>query len=397
MKTTLTPQFIASAKAEPNTERSIYWDQGQKGFGLMVTGAGRKSFVVQYRSGKISRRMKISADLKLGEARSQARMILGDVAKGHDPLQERRKAESAAENTLASIVAEYFRREGGKLRTSAARESILRRLVLPTLGAQQIDTIRRSQIVKLLDKIEDANGAPMATGALACLRRVLRWHASRSGDYRSPIVPGMARTTPAELARSRTLSDDEIRAVWAAASQMKNSFGTLLRFLLLTATRLHEASRMTRSELDGDVWTIPAARYKNGCDHVVPLSAAAKAIVDSMPVINGSDWIFTNNGRQAVDGMSHYKRKIDELSGTSGWRLHDLRRTSRSLMSRAGVNSDHAERCMGHLQPGVKGVYDRHAYLDEKRQAFEALAALIERILDPPKDNVVALREASTR
>jgi integrase len=74
------------------------------------------------------------------------------------------------------------------------------------------------------------------------------------------------------------------------------------------------------------------------------------------------------------------------------WTLHDLRRTARSLMSRASVPSDHAERCLGHVLPGIRGTYDRHEYLAEKRHAFAALAALVERIVNPPTANVVALR-----
>jgi integrase len=76
-----------------------------------------------------------------------------------------------------------------------------------------------------------------------------------------------------------------------------------------------------------------------------------------------------------------------------GWRFHDLRRTARSLMSRAGVPSDHAERCLGHVMPGVRGTYDRHEYYEEKRHAFEALAGLIERIINP-QPNVVVMRDA---
>ena len=73
------------------------------------------------------------------------------------------------------------------------------------------------------------------------------------------------------------------------------------------------------------------------------------------------------------------------------WTLHDMRRTARSLMSRAKVPTDHAERALGHVIGGVRETYDRHEYLDEKRQAFDALAGLVALILDPPAENVVRL------
>src|SRR5262249_58574581 len=93
------------------------------------------------------------------------------------------------------------------------------RLVFPTLGARPIDDIGRSDIVRLLDKIEDASGPVMADRTLAYLRKVLNWHATRSDTFRSPIVRGMARTKPAERARDRILTDAEIRAIWRATER----------------------------------------------------------------------------------------------------------------------------------------------------------------------------------
>ena len=374
MRTKLSPQFIASAEAKSGAERTIYWDDDLPGFGLMVTANGARSFVVQYRANGRSRRQTISAQLKLREARKEAQAIMGKVAKGGDPLDEKRKAAAAADNTLQSVCENYFAREGKKLRTVSDRQRTLHRLVYPKLGARQIDEIERKDIVRLLDKIEDENGARMADITLAYLRKVLNWHAART-EFRSPIVRGMARTKPAERARDRILSDDELRKVWKAAGKMQNAFGSYVQFTLLTAVRRTEAIRMRRSELErGDLWVIPAARYKTKRDHAVPLSQAARAVLDSMPVINNGDLVFTHDGKRAIGAIAKSKRKLDQLSGVTGWTIHDLRRTARSLMSRAGVPSDHAERCLGHVINGVRGIYDRHEYQKEKAEAFEKLA-----------------------
>jgi integrase len=101
--------------------------------------------------------------------------------------------------------------------------------------------------------------------------------------------------------------------------------------------------------------------------------------------------LFTTDGERPFSGYSKAKAKFDADCGVTGWTLHDLRRTARSLMSRASVSADVAERCLGHVISGVRGTYDRHAYFDEKKRAFEALAALIDRIVNPPADNVVSL------
>jgi integrase len=146
---------------------------------------------------------------------------------------------------------------------------------------------------------------------------------------------------------------------------------------------------MHRGELNGTEWVIPAERYKNKIDHLIPLSPQALALLPAE-----GEWMFSISGSGPIGGFSDHKRRFDEASGVKDWRLHDLRRTARTLMSRAGVNADHAERCLGHVIPGIRGVYDHHEFVEEKRQAFEALAAQIDRIVNP-RENVVPLRSAA--
>ena len=393
MKRKLTEDFVTKAKVM-GADRTIYWDETEPGFGLMVTAGGHRSYVVQYRAGKVSRRLTIKGVLKVADARKQARAVLGSVAKGHDPLTERRKDTAAATNTLKAIAQEYFAREGGRLRTMDERQATFERLIFPKFGARQIDSIRRSEIVRLLDRIEDENGAVMADHALAYLRRLMTWHAGRSDEFRSPIVRGMARTSPKERARQRILTDDELRAVWKAADDSGSVFARLVQLIVLTATRRNEAARLRREELSGDEWIIPAARYKGRQDMLVPLTPAAMAVLGKVPVLRqGKGYVFTTDGDRALGGFSKFKRDFDRRCGVTDWTLHDLRRTARSLMSRAGVSPDHAERALGHVLPGIRGVYDVHEYRDEKRRAFEALAGQIERILNL-QENVVPLRSA---
>ena len=395
MQVRLTPAFVAKASAvdaegKP-VERVIYWDTQTKRFGLMVTANGHRGYVVQYRMGRRSHRMKIDGALSLDKARQRARQLLGQVANDKNPLAERREKAAAGENTFKSIAEEYLRREGKQLRSIDQRRAMLERLVYPTLGADQIDEVRRTEIVRLLDKIDDERGPVMADRTLATVRRIMNWHAGRSDRFLSPIVRGMARTKPNERTRERTLTDDELRAVWRAGEGAHRPFGYLVQFILLTATRRSEASAMRRTELSGRDWLIPAARYKTKSDFLVPLSGTARALLDKIPSIGGGDFVFTTGGRKSISGFSKWKDRFDKACGVSGWTLHDLRRTARSLMSRAGVPSDHAERALGHVLSGVRKTYDRHEYYAEKQGAFEALAAQIDRIIRP-QENVVSLR-----
>jgi integrase len=379
MKHRLTPAFVKDPPPPPEgREKVIYWEDS---FGLMVTASGHKSFVVQYRAGRVSRRMHFKKGLNLSDARKLAKSVLGSVAKGEDPLTERRRAAAASTTTLRAVTEEFEKKEGGKLRTGQQRQRALERLVLPRFGHRQIDTIKRSEIVRHLDKIEEENGPHMAQATLAFLSRLFNWHASRDDDFLTPIRRGMSRTKMSDYARDRTLSDDELRAVWRAAEATEGFFGYLVRFILLTATRRNEAAGMTRPEMSGSDWLIPAPRMKGKVEHLIPLPKAAKAIVDEMPNIGA--YMFSVDGRRPVGNLDPYKARLDKASGVTGWRLHDLRRTARSLMSRAKVLPDIAERCLAHKIGGVRGVYDRYAYRTEKAEAFEALAGLVEMILNP--------------
>ena len=231
----------------------------------------------------------------------------------------------------------------------------------------------------------------------------MTWHASRHDAYASPVLPGMSRIKPSERARTRTLDDRELRLVWKAAASLASPYGYLARFLMLVPVRLREAAWLPRSELSADgTWTLPAERNKSGRDVVLPLSAAAQDLLAEVPQI-GSKWIFTFDGRKPINDFARGKQAVDaavleilreqdpSAEQVPRWVFHDLRRTGRSLMSRCGVPSRHAEAALGHTIRGVEGVYDRHSYIEEKRQALEALAARIARILEPSA-NVVPLR-----
>ena len=344
----LTDTFCKTRKAEKQTD---FFDDVVYGLALRVSPTA-KSWTVHYSrpSGKRARlTLGRYPALSLATARTKAEEAKAAIADGRDP-------KPTAANTLRAIVDEYFRREGPALRSATPRRSVFDRLVLPILGDRSINDIRRSEIIRLLDDIEDNNGPGAARVTSAYLGKVFNWHASRDDDFRSPIVRGMAK--PKLKARDRILSDDEIRLVWSADAGL---FGRYLKFLLLTAVRRNEAAQMTPAEVVGSVWTIPAFRMKAGVEHVVPLSPAALAVLPQ-------------GGFNGV-GHSRLKREFDAAVPLPHWTLHDLRRTARSLLSRAGVSPDVAERCLAHAIGGVRGVYDRHAYLEEKRLAFEALAA----------------------
>jgi integrase len=365
-----------------------------RGFGIRVTAAGVRSFVMNYSIARRERRYTIGRwpDWSVLQAVKEARDLRQRIDRGENPLDGRRKQDGATTTTLKAICEEYINGDGKSLRTAEWREQVLKRLVYSELGARRIGDIKRSDIVRLLDKIEDENGATMADRTLAVVRRIMNWHALRSDDFRSPIVRGMGRVNLKKRARVRVLIDEELRAVWRAAEASTGPFGRLVRFILLTGARRTEAAAMAWIELGGE-WRLPGARNKTKVDLVRPLSAEARAVLPAK--VDGCDYVFTTDGAKPISGFTKFKLAFDKASGVTGWTLHDLRRTARSLMSRAGVPADHVERCLGHIMPGVRDVYDQYEYLEEKRDAFNKLAALIMEIINQtmrsPNENVLEL------
>lgn len=383
---------IGVAKLRPQGERYETRDAGCRGLRVIVQPSGHKSFHLRYWHRGKGHNMAlgsvlegategatppaIGAPLTLADARMLATTVLREIKSGRDPALLRRSGP-AADDSVEAIAADYMTREGGKLRSGKRRRYDLN-LMCESLGQRPIGDVKISDLARARDRIEADHGASAADRALASWGTLAGWHASRSDDYRPPVI---RRLRIKQEARERTLTDAELRKVWRAAGDMGAPFGAFVRFLLLTACRRTEAAEMVRSELvDPATWMIPAGRVKTGKGVTLPLSGAAQAVIANLPMISPGTYLFTITGRRPIGTFSGFKRKLDAAGGVSGWRLHDLRRTSRTLLSRAGVAADTAERCLGHSLGGIRATYDKHRYLEEMRDAFERLAAQIEAI-----------------
>jgi integrase len=363
------------------------------GLYYIIEPSGFRSFASRTRIG--GKPVKIShGNVPLSVARKQHAHVLHEIREGRDPRiakQTARAQRRAIEaDSLESIVEKYFtlvcgmkRNDGGKVtfndnhRTARRRLRDLERLVLKDLGSKPITLIKRSEIVAVLDKIQLGSGGVQADRVLGVLRSVLNWHASRSDDFKTPLVRGMARTKVVK--RQRILDDNELRKIWN--SNVEGAFPMLVRFLLLSGARRNEAARMTWDEVKDGIWQLPLTRNKTKQALSRPLSAAALAVLESQRRDDGCRFVFTaKNGKTPLSDFGRCKARYDRQTGVSNYVLHDLRRTARSLMSRAGVDSDHAERCLGHLPGTIRQTYDQHSFIPEMRIAYQKLAVLIHHI-----------------
>jgi integrase len=391
-------QKISKSAVDALRPGQILADTNPVGFVARRLPSGAVTYGFRYREKGRQRwiGLGLHGDITPDQARKKALKVAGEVRDGREPAsaaavaaKQRQAAGHILDWLLDNFIARHVR---PNLRSAHEVERTFRVYVRPRLGHRSIYELRRRDIVELLDGIEDNNGPVMADRTLAHLRKAFNWHAARDDQFVPPLVRGMARTKAIDRARTRILADEELRDLWQAldSAELPKPFPALVRTLLLTCQRRDEVSRMTWEEIEDGVWQIPSARYKTGLPNFVPLSAAVKALIGE----KGKGFIiFTTDGKTPFSGFSKAKaaldariaeiRKHDKRKPMQSWVLHDLRRTGRSLMSRAGVSPDHGERVLGHAVPGVRAVYDRHSYMEEKKDALERLAAFVERIVKP--------------
>jgi integrase len=368
------------AKLPTRKDRYTVADPELRGLYIRVTPRGTRTFITGTRDphGKqVWSTLGSFPVMGIDLAREKAKAAL---------LRLRRQGNA----TFAEIADEYIKRkvEPKGVRTQAEIERCLRKYILPHWGHREFTSIKRRDIATLLDCIQDAHGARMADINLTIIRAIANHYATRSDNYISPVVKGMKRDTA--LPRDRILDDDEIRLLWNTA---EGTYGDICKLALLTGQRRDMLACMKWDDIVDGVWQMPdMGKGAKGHGGDLALPKLALDIIEARPRLVSNPFVFPGRGNLEFRAFAACKARLDKKLKIEPWRLHDLRRTARSLMPRAGIQPHIAERVLGHIQPGVAGTYDRHSYDQEKGHALAALAGLIERIIDP-QQNVVPLRK----
>jgi integrase len=417
-KTRLT-QLAVERLAPPSKGRMIYWDRTLPGFGIRLTAAGAKTWVAMYRvDGKtvmetIGTLAKVP---RVDDARNLARLSMQQAATGANPVVEKRIAATrSATNTVAAAVDRYLAHCDRTLKPKTATEwrRIFEHDVLPAWGSRPVAEIAKADVLDLVNykaamrerkrKGTTGGAAVQAGKMLTRLHTFFGWAAAN--DLATPDPTAGVRKPAKEGQRDRVLEDDEIVAFWIAAGPLGNPFGHLFRLMLLTAQREAEVAGLCWSEIDGNAWTIPGTRAKNGKPHIVHLSALAAETLAAVPRIAGQDLLFSGTGKTPASGFSAAKARLDaRMSATlrseddkaelASWTLHDLRRTATTGMARLGVAPHVADKVLNHTAGTIRGVaavYNRFAYLDERKAALEAWGSFVESLVRPVPSNVVPL------
>ena len=387
----LSVKRLASVRPGPRPIELV--DGYVPGLRIRILPSGTRAWSLNIRDSKgVRRRFEVGSGLSLAEARRKAEDLRRNIRGGADPTTERRAARQRAlaakggVGTLAALVESYFTKgPGARQRRAAKSRQQLETVFASVLNKPSLD-IGGAELQLIADGWQSAASASLA---IRILRPCLKW-----AEKRELVRVGTANLEQPAKARKREhiVTTDELKVVWR---YLKGNHGNVFKWLLWTGCRLNEAAGMQAGEVSGDVWTIPAARAKNGLTRAMPLPSQAIDLLQAVlgkneKTVTPESLVFPSKGGGILSNWDRETKRLHRLSGTSGWHRHDLRRAIATLLGDLGFPPHIVRVVLGHadIAEGVTAVYARSRYQREHREALQALADEIDRILGDDDDVV---------
>jgi integrase len=429
---TLTDALLRSLKCEPGKRCVEVRDEGRSGLEIRVWESGAKTWRLHYTRRSDGRRRVVKLGtypaLTLKDARLQAKRLqvgIEDEGTRADPAAARQERKIA--ETFTELAEEWIERHANPNKSRRALQddrSMLDRHILPHIGSMKAGEISKRDVIGLLDAAVAAPDARRKSArgdqgtrrklthrpnrVFELVRAIFRWGVGRDIVKMDPTL-GLSAPIKREKARERELSPDEIRLLWRVLEAAPRGRETLravkgqvplrrataiaMQLALVTGQRIGEVSGIAASELDlnelAPVWKLPDTRTKNREPHRVPLSPLALHLVEeAQKLAVDSPWLFPSpSGDGPIDPHAATKAldRARPAIGISDFRVHDLRRTAATRMEEMGVQPHVISHILNHVSVSkasiTKKVYSRYTYDQEKREALNAWATRLERIV----------------
>lgn len=429
-----------TAKAlKPKATRYPVLDKDVRGLAWRVAPSGLKTWCFYYRrqSDGLKRNVTLGRfpDFGVDDARRWAREQSAAVARGDDPAGTKRARKEA--ETFAALAVQWVWRHArpNKRRITVKRDvQMLRKHILPEIGAMKAQEVTKRDLVRMLDAVATKADARLKTGKASgrkmthqpnrvyeLVHSIFRWGVGRDILKFNPMS-GLAKPIKKEKSRERALSTDELRTLWQALEQapawrasfkrrsgdipIRRNTALAIQLALVTAQRIGEITAMTAAQTELDLndtapmWTIPGDRTKNGQPHRVPLSPLAVSIIrEALQRSPSAHWVFgspTGKGPIAPTAPIKSIERALPVLGLAPFRVHDLRRTAATQMAESGIFPHTLSLVLNHISAFKSNVtnevYNRHSYDREKRQALCAWAEKLASIIEGRQStNVIAL------
>lgn len=430
-KEKLTDAKIAALKPAPKGSRYELMDTTVPGFGVRV-GPSKKVWrtfilIARYPETKPNERGVVNPTrrrlgeypaLTLEQAHDKAWEWLKLIRKGIDPVADEKREVKESEQakieqesrTFGRAIEDYIERKVRKTKKAKDVEREIRKELIPRWEDWKVSEITADDIRDMATEIADRGAVYQAHNMYNHIRSFFSW-LNGSGQFKKygvAVSPcwGLKISTIVgpKKSRTRVLSDQELRALWEAASDIGFPYGSLFQIAALTGQRIMAdigKAKWSEIDLDAKTWFVPQARFKSDVDYTFPISDVVVDILKSLPQYPSGKYVFSaNGGRKHVNGLSKAKARLarimrEKLDGElPDFILHDIRRTFRTRLAELKVSPHIAEAAYGHGKKGIERVYNQYEYQPEIRDAMDAWAIRLRDILEPPPENVVKLDTA---
>jgi len=342
--------------------------------------------------------------MTLVDARAKTAFLKADINKGIDPLAERKRAELKPIHTVNQLAEDWLSECAKRLKHPQIPRRVYEKDLAPIIGELSLQHVNPRDIRAALSNIASSGRPTIANDALMYCKQLFR-HGIKL-DLISSNPADAFRVSDAggvEKSRSRVLTFEELTSVLSVLRENSDQFTreNYLAFALLVVLGVRKGELITAEwlefNLDESLWDIPKERSKMGASITVPLPIATVDWLRELKIrAYGSKYVFPNRraskrfGHISLDTLNAAVQKLykenkfvlENKESIEHFTLHDLRRTCRSMLAEAGVAGHVAERCLNHKLKGVEGIYDRYDYLDERRDALQKIALLIEPIVN---------------
>jgi len=348
----------------PDKGQKTYFDEILPGFGVRVSQGGSKSYVVMYGQNRRLKTIGRFADIKLSEARREAKKIQSDVSLTATSGEPAKKAIGFA------AALNLFLEESANRNRPRTTNDYRRLLTRHFHFDKPVDQITRSEVMAVITKLGSTPSEQKH--AFVAISTLMNW-LIRQGIITQSPVPRMTLKT---ISRARILSVVELTNVFSAADRCPFPFGPIMRLLILTGQRRGEIGAFKWNWIDQENRTVslPSTITKNGRVHVFPFGDLVQEVFESLPRMD--DYLFPsrNSSGTIFNGWAKSKKRFDQqLVGVEPYTLHDLRRTFASTIAGQGTPIHVTEKLLNHVSgtiSGVAAIYNRHSYMDEMREAI---------------------------
>ncbi len=321
------------------------------------------------------------------------------VAMGESPAKKKQqeKVAGSEDTTVTDFSDRFFKDIQSRDRKDITiPKRYLEKDILPHIGSKRVKDVTTEDVRSLIWRKKEQGFDAAAGQVRGLLKRMFDYALTCGLIQANPVMALPMRHVYRAITRDRALTPEEIRLFLRAmqTSNIRRQFKIAFQLILMTLVRKSELmqAQWKDAHLDEREWHIPVENSKTGKPHIIYLSTQAKTLFEELkPMASSSVWVLPGRGsftKPFADNALNHALKVS-LQGQEipAFTIHDLRRTASTLLHEQGWPSDVVEKALNHTIGGVRGVYNRAEYAEQRRKMLQAWSDYIDQLV--PSSNLV--------